>query len=69
MWKMLLAAVLMAEAMWFVTHRVTSDTGWSGFAQLMVGGVVGLTVYVVALIVLRVPEMSRLPGLARLRTP
>jgi putative peptidoglycan lipid II flippase len=68
MWKMLLAAVLMAEAMWLVPHRVTSDTGWSGLAQLIVGGLVGLTVYLVALILLRVPEMSRLPGLRRFRT-
>jgi putative peptidoglycan lipid II flippase len=66
MWKMLLAAVLMAEAMWLVTHGVASDTGWSGFAQLLVGGLVGLAVYLVALVVLRVPEVS-LPAMNRLR--
>jgi hypothetical protein len=47
---------------------VTSDTGWSGFAQLVVGGLVGVMVYIVALTLLRVPETSRLPGLGRFRT-
>jgi putative peptidoglycan lipid II flippase len=58
MWKMLLAAVLMAEAMWFVTHGVDSNVGWHGFAQIVVGGVVGLLVYVAVLLALRADEMS-----------
>jgi putative peptidoglycan lipid II flippase len=58
MWKMLLAAVLMAEAVWFVTHRVDSDVGWDGLIQVVVGGVVGLIVYAAALLALKADEMS-----------
>lgn len=58
MWKMGLAAVLMAEAMWFVTHRVDSDVGWAGFAQVVIGGTVGLVVYGAALFVLRADEVA-----------
>jgi len=58
MWKMLLAAVLMAEAMWFVTHRVDSDVGWQGLTQVVVGGLVGIIVYVAALVALRADEVE-----------
>jgi putative peptidoglycan lipid II flippase len=58
MWKMLLAAVLMAEAVWFVTHRVDSDVGWDGLIQVVVGGVVGLIVYVAVLLALRADELA-----------
>jgi putative peptidoglycan lipid II flippase len=57
-WRMLLAAALMAEAMWFVTYKVDTDHGWSGFAQLVVGGVVGLFVYGAVLFALRSPEIA-----------
>ena len=55
---MLLAAVLMAEAIWFVTHGVDSDTGLDAFAQLAVGGIVGIVVYVAVLLALGAPELS-----------
>jgi putative peptidoglycan lipid II flippase len=58
MWKMLLAAVVMALAMWWVTRDVASDTGWDGLAQVVVGGLVGIVVYVAFLIALRAEEMS-----------
>ena len=58
MWKMGLAAVLMAEAMWFVTHGVDSDVGWSGLAQVVVGGTVGLIVYGAVLLALRADEVA-----------
>lgn len=58
MWKMLLATVLMAEAMWFVTHRVDSNVGWNGLAQIAVGGIAGLLVYVAVLLALRADEMA-----------
>lgn len=67
-WRMLLAAVLMAEAMWFVTHRVDTDHGWSGFAQLIVGGVVGLVVYGAVLVALRAPEVAAVRNLVRRST-
>jgi putative peptidoglycan lipid II flippase len=57
-WRMLLAAVLMAEAIWFVTHGVSSDTGVQALVQLLVGGAVGLLVYVGVLIALRAPELD-----------
>lgn len=57
-WRMLLAAVLMAEAIWFVTHGVDSDTGLDAFAQLAVGGIVGIVVYVAVLLALGAPELS-----------
>ena len=66
---MLLAAVLMAEAVWLVTNNVTPDSGWRALAQLIVGGVVGVVVYGCALLALRAPELAavrrRLPGFAR----
>ena len=58
MWKMLLAAVLMAGAMWWVTRNVADDTGWDGLAQVMVGGLVGIVVYVAVIIALRADEMN-----------
>jgi putative peptidoglycan lipid II flippase len=59
-WRMLLAAVLMAEAIWLATHGMSSDTGFSAVAQLVVGGLVGLVVYVAVLIALRAPELDRI---------
>ncbi|MFP5486739.1 MAG: murein biosynthesis integral membrane protein MurJ [Acidimicrobiia bacterium] len=57
-WRVVLAAVLMAEAIWFVTHGVDSDQGGQAFAQLLVGGAVGVVVYVAVLIALRAPELD-----------
>ncbi len=67
--RMLLAAVLMAEAVWLITRNVTPDSGWRAVAQLVVGGVVGIMVYGCMLLALNAPELAairrRLPGLAR----
>jgi putative peptidoglycan lipid II flippase len=57
-WRMLLAAVLMAEAIWLATHRIGSDAGAAAVAQLAVGGVVGLVVYLGVLLALRAPELG-----------
>ena len=57
-WRMLLAAVLMAEAVWFVTNGVGRDTGSDALAQIVVGGLVGLIVYAAALVALGVPEVG-----------
>jgi putative peptidoglycan lipid II flippase len=57
-WRMLLAAVLMAEAIWLATHRIGSDTGAAAVAQLALGGVVGLVVYLGVLLALRAPELG-----------
>jgi putative peptidoglycan lipid II flippase len=58
LWKMLLAAVLMAESVWLVTHNFASDAGWHALVQLMLGGVVGVIVYIVVLIGLRAEEIG-----------
>jgi putative peptidoglycan lipid II flippase len=66
LWRWLLATLLMAEAMWLVTHDAPADHGWDALLQLLVGGVVGLVVYIAVLLVLRTPELGglarRLPG-------
>ncbi|MEO6652625.1 MAG: murein biosynthesis integral membrane protein MurJ [Ilumatobacteraceae bacterium] len=66
-WKHCLAAVLMAEAVWFVTGRVGGDTGAGAMVQLAVGAAVGIAVYCALLVALRSPEVdairSRLPRL------
>jgi putative peptidoglycan lipid II flippase len=70
MWKPLLAAVLMAEAMWFVTQGSDSDVGWDGLLQLVIGGLAGLVVYVAALWALRADEIAWLRSrLTRRRPP
>ncbi len=66
-WKHALAAVLMGEAVWFVTGRLGGDTGMDAIVQLVVGAAGGAIVYVVLLVVLRSPEVDvitkRLTGL------
>jgi putative peptidoglycan lipid II flippase len=58
MWKMLLAAVLMAETMWFVTRHATNDTAWQSLRHVAIGGVTGVFVYVAVLLALRAEEMA-----------
>ncbi len=58
LWRMLLAAVLMAEAVWWVTHDVRSDTGWHALAQIVIGGAIGVVVYVTALVALDTSEIA-----------
>jgi putative peptidoglycan lipid II flippase len=55
--RTVLASVLMAEAVWLVTHG-RSDTGASAFAQLAIGGLVGVAVYSAVLLLLRAPELD-----------
>lgn len=59
-WRMILAAVLMAEAVWVVTRPVGADTGGAAFARLLVGVVTGVVVYGAVLVALRAPELDRL---------
>jgi putative peptidoglycan lipid II flippase len=58
-WPPVLAAVLMAEAMWIVTRDVSRHDFWHAAAQLIVGGLVGLVVYVAVLYALRAPDLTR----------
>jgi len=59
------ATAAMAVAMWFVTHNVTENTGWAGLAQVVIGGIAGITVYAAVLVVARTDETTWI--LARLR--
>ena len=58
LWRPLLAAVLMAEAMWFVARQSGDHNGWAALGELVIGGLVGLVVYSAVLFALRVPELS-----------
>ena len=55
---MVLAAALMAEAVWLVTQKVGGNTGADAVVRLLVGGVVGAAVYLGVLMLLQVPELD-----------
>jgi putative peptidoglycan lipid II flippase len=57
-WRMLLAGLLMAEAIWLTTSRVDGNTGWAAIAKLLIGGGVGVAVYGAVLMALRTPELE-----------
>jgi putative peptidoglycan lipid II flippase len=63
---MVLAALLMGEAVWFVSRQVGGDTGADAALRLVVGTLVGAAVYLGLLLALRVPELDflrrQLPG-------
>lgn len=63
--RMAAAAAVMAVAVWASTQVVGGDAGAGAVLQTLVGVVVGVVVYAVALLALRVPEMVDL--LERLR--
>ncbi len=67
LWRMLLAGVIMAESVWFVTRFVGANSGAGAVARLLVGIVVGTVVYVGVLVLLRAPEVDllrrRLPNI------
>ncbi len=55
---MLLAALLMAEAVWLVTNLVGGNSGVDAFVRLVVGAIVGIGVYLGVLFALGVPELD-----------
>jgi putative peptidoglycan lipid II flippase len=65
-WRVLLASVLMGEAVWLVARSVGGDVGLDAAVRVVVGTLVGIIVYLAALIALRAPELEdvrrRLPG-------
>jgi putative peptidoglycan lipid II flippase len=69
LWRPMLAALLMAEAMWLVTKDAGTDYGWEAVLQLLVAGVVGVIVYGVVLFVLRVPDIDGVIDRMRRRKP
>lgn len=64
--RMVAAAAVMAVAVWAATQAVGSDDGAGAAVRTLVGVVVGVVVYGLALFALRVPEVMDL--LERLRT-
>jgi putative peptidoglycan lipid II flippase len=64
--RMAAAAGVMAVAVWATSQAVGANSGSGAVIRTMVGVVVGVIVYAVALYALRVPEMMDL--LERLRT-
>jgi putative peptidoglycan lipid II flippase len=58
MWRMLLAAALMAEAVWLVTQQFGGNEGAGAWARVVVGGLVGVGVYLGVLFALRAPELD-----------
>ena len=65
MWRPVLAAVLMAEAMWLMRRGVEQNSGWHALLQIAVAGGLGLVVYAAVLAALQVPELATVK--ARLR--
>jgi putative peptidoglycan lipid II flippase len=58
--RMVLASVLMAEAVWLATQQVGGNAGGGAVLRLVVGAVVGVVVYVGVLWLLRAPELDAL---------
>jgi putative peptidoglycan lipid II flippase len=56
--RMVLAAVLMAEAVWVVTQAVGGNTGADAAARIIVGTIIGAAVYAGVLFALRAPELD-----------
>ena len=68
--RMIVAAGVMAIAVWGVAHAVGSDDGIGAVIRTLSGVVVGIAVYVAALLALRVPEaMDLLNRLRQRRRP
>ncbi len=55
---MLLAALLMGEAVWFVSQWVGGNAGTDAAIRLIVGAAVGVVVYLAVLIALGAPELD-----------
>jgi putative peptidoglycan lipid II flippase len=59
-WRIVLASILMAEAVWFTARQVGGDVGVEAAIRVAVGAVVGVVVYVAALVALGAPEIGAL---------
>lgn len=56
--RMLLASVLMAEAVWLVSQLVGGNTGFDAVVKIIVGTLVGTAVYGGVLMLLKAPELD-----------
>ena len=67
--RMIVAAVLMGQVVWFVTRGLGGTTGADALVRLVIGSVVGLVAYVALLAAQRAPELDALRRLAGRRDP
>ncbi|MFK8022333.1 MAG: murein biosynthesis integral membrane protein MurJ [Ilumatobacter sp.] len=71
LFRIVVAAALMGESVWFITRNVGANEGAGAFGRIVVGTVVGVAVYAALLTTMQAPELDalrrRLPG--RARTP
>ena len=58
--RIVLAAVVMAEAVWAVTQLMGDNAGAGAALRVVVGGVVGVGVYLSVLLILQAPEIEEL---------
>jgi putative peptidoglycan lipid II flippase len=58
LWRIVLATVLAAEAMWLAGRLVDGTTGTEALGRIALGGSAGVAVYVAALLALRPPELQ-----------
>lgn len=65
-WKMVVAAALMGESVWYITRNVGGNVGVDAVIRLGVGTIVGIVVYGVLLVAMEATELDalrrRLPG-------
>ncbi|MCY7301356.1 MAG: hypothetical protein LH616_19375, partial [Ilumatobacteraceae bacterium] len=67
LYRVVLASVIMAEAVWAVAHLVGGNTGLQSVLRIAVAGTVGVGVYASMLLLLRAPELDAL--MAKLGRP
>lgn len=65
--RMLLAAILMGEAVWVIARLVGGDTGWAAIVRLTAATLGGVIVYLAVLAALRAPEIATASALIRAR--
>ncbi len=68
-WRMLLASLIMAEVVWWLSQHIGSNTGFGAVTRSLLGTVVGAVIYLVMLLVLRAPEVDLLRHRFLARTP
>jgi hypothetical protein len=60
LWRMAVAGLVMAEAVWLVARTVGANSGPGAVVRLVVSTIVGVAVYVAVLSVLQSPELDDL---------
>jgi putative peptidoglycan lipid II flippase len=68
LFRIVVAAALMGESVWFITRDIGGNSGGDAFVRLLVGTIVGVAVYAALLTTMQAPELDalrrRIPGLA-----